>query len=61
MQVKNKGYSMKTTKIVWSLLLGVGIVYANALSFDKTLSLKGITFHVTTTGEGSLRQLSIVP
>ncbi len=52
---------MKTTKIVWSLLLGVGIVYANALSFDKTLSLKGITFHVTTTGEGSLRQLSIVP
>jgi uncharacterized protein len=30
-------------------------------SFDKVVSLHGITFHVTTSGEGSLRQLSIIP
>jgi uncharacterized protein len=36
-------------------------VKAKSYSFDKVLSLQGITFHVTTVGEGSLRQLSIVP
>ena len=30
-------------------------------SFDKTLSLQGISFHITTTGEGSIRQLTIKP
>jgi len=35
--------------------------YAEDLSYNKTLSLDGITFYVSTTGEGSLRQLSIVP
>ncbi len=29
-------------------------------SFDKALSLQGIRFHMMTTGEGSVRQLSIV-
>lgn len=33
----------------------------NTYSFEKTLSLQGITFHVTTTGEGSLRQLTVTP
>jgi len=61
MQVKNKEYGINIIKILWSVLLGVGIVYANSLSFDKTLSLQGITFHVTTIGEASLRQLSIIP
>jgi len=35
------------------------VLYANQPSFDKVLSLEGISFHVTTTGEGSLQQLSI--
>ena len=33
----------------------------NTYSFEKTLSLQGITFHVATTGEGSLRQLTVTP
>ncbi len=41
-------------------LMGV-LLYANKLSFDKTLSSQGISFHIITTGEGSLRQLSITP
>ena len=36
-------------------------LHANPLSFDKIVTLQGISFHVTTTGEGSLRQLQIVP
>ena len=34
-------------------------LYANQASFDKVLSHQGINFHVRTTGEGSLQQLSI--
>ena len=30
-------------------------------TFEKTVSLQGITFNVTTIGEGSLRQMSIIP
>ena len=30
-----------------------------ATSFEKTLSLQGITFHIKTTGEGSIRNLTI--
>ena len=37
------------------------LAYATPLSFDKNLSLQGIDFHVTTIGEGSLRQLTIAP
>ncbi|PHS34463.1 MAG: hypothetical protein COA92_00785 [Sulfurovum sp.] len=32
-----------------------------AYSFEKKLTLQGIDFHVTTTGKGSLRQLTITP
>ena len=32
-----------------------------ATSFEKTLSLQGITFHIKTTGEGSIRNLTIEP
>ena len=42
-----------------ALLLTTG--YANQPSFDKVLTLQGITFHVQATNEGSLNQLTITP
>jgi len=47
--------------IVLLSIIGSISLYAKQFSFDKVVSLQGITFHVTTVGEGSLRQLSIVP
>ena len=51
---------MKKYLLIVTLCSGV-LAYASPLSFDKNLSLEGVDFHVTTTGEGSLRQLIITP
>ncbi len=52
-------------KITGSILLFTALwttnIYAEKPSFEKTLSSDGITFKVATTGEGSLRQLTITP
>lgn len=48
-------------QIVVLAFLSTMALYAIPLSFDKKLSLQGVDFHVTTTGEGSLRQLTITP
>jgi hypothetical protein len=54
-----------TRKITGSILLFTALLttnlYAKQPSFEKTLSSDGITFKVVTTGEGSLRQLTITP
>ncbi len=59
-----KGDRMKI-KITGSILLFTALLttnlYAKQPSFEKTLSAEGITFKVVTTGEGSLRQLTITP
>ena len=47
--------------IVLISVIGSISLYANQTSFDKVVSLQGITFQVTTSGEGSLRQLNIAP
>ena len=36
-------------------------IYASQPSFDKVLTLQGITFHVAATNEGSLNKLTITP
>jgi len=59
-----KGNQM-TRKITGTVLLFTALLttnlYAKQPSFEKTLSSDGITFKVVTTGEGSLRQLTITP
>ena len=59
-----KGDQM-TRKITGTVLLFTALLttnlYAKQPSFEKTLSSDGITFKVVTTGEGSLRQLTITP
>ena len=59
-----KGNKM-TKKVTGSILLFTALLttnlYAKQPSFEKTLSSDGITFKVVTTGEGSLRQLTITP
>ena len=53
---------MKKVKNIalFCILLTVSL-YANQPSFDKVLTLQGITFHVVATNEGSLNQLTITP
>jgi len=46
--------------VLISMLLAVSL-YGNAPSFDKRLTLQGITFHVEATNQGSLNQLTITP
>ena len=55
---------MQLKNVLLALMLVSVSLFANqtsTYSFEKTLSLQGITFHVTTTGEGSLRQLTVTP
>jgi uncharacterized protein YecT (DUF1311 family) len=55
-------YTMQIEELTKKYLLSsVEKTQTKSYSFDKTLSLGGISFHVTTVGKGSLRQLSIVP
>ena len=53
---------LNTSKyIVLPLLMVTTSLCANQASFDKVLKLQGITFHVHSTNEGSLNQLTITP
>ncbi len=54
-------YKMRIEELKKKYGLGTKKTAAKKYSFEKTLSLQGITFDVRTTGEGSLRQLTITP
>ncbi len=51
----------KIKNIALFCILLTASLYANKPSFDKVLTLQGITFHVVATNEGSLNQLTITP
>lgn len=52
---------IKELKEKYQLNDGKKATKENTNIFDKTLSLQGITFHVVTTNEGSINQLTITP
>jgi len=54
-------YRLRMDELKSKYGLGIDNAVSKKYTFQKTLSLQGITFHITTTGEGSLRQLTIKP
>ena len=52
---------MQVKNVLLALTLVSVSLYANEPSFDKTLSLQGITFHVQATNRGSINQVTITP
>ena len=54
-------YKMRIDELKKKYGLSTKKTAVKTYSFEKTLTLQGITFDVHTTGEGSLRQLTITP
>ena len=52
----------KTFVCLWGVILTLGLCpFARAAGFDQTLSLEGISFHITCANQGSINPLRIEP
>ncbi|PHS42253.1 MAG: hypothetical protein COB07_00500 [Sulfurovum sp.] len=60
-QCMEDAYHLRIDELKGKYALGAKKTAVEKYTFQKTLSLQGITFDIVTTGEGSLRQLYIKP